>query len=368
MARRGRPTVEITLTGSERKTLERWARRHSSSQALALRCRIVLACADGRTNTEIAAELRAHATTVAKWRHRFAAERLDGLVDAPRPGAARTIGDDVVEAVVVDTLETTPPDATHWSTRGLAARYGISHQTVAEIWKAFGLKPWRADEHKISPDPELVEKIRDIVGLYLNPPVAAVVFAVDEKPQIQALNRTAPTLPMLPTTPQRATHDYQRNGTVDLFAALNVASGEVIHDIRNTHTSDDFIAFLNTINRNVPKDLDVHVVLDNLSTHKTPKVQKWLLRHRRFHFHFTPTYGSWMNLVERWFSALTTKKLQRSAHDSVKALAADIEAWVEHWNTDPKPFVWHRSADEILDRLARYCTAVLGTQYHSGST
>jgi len=368
MARRGRPTVEITLSGDERKTLQRWARRHSSSQALALRCRIVLGCAQGQTNIEVAAGLGIHATTVAKWRHRFAAERLDGLVDAPRPGAARKIGDDVIEAVVIDALETTPADATHWSTRGLATKHGISHQTVAEIWKAFGLKPWREDEHKISPDPQLIEKIRDIVALYMSPPVAAVVFAVDEKPQIQALNRTAPTLPMLPTTPARATHDYQRNGTVDLFAALEIATGTVITDIRKSHTTDDFIAFLNKVNRNVPAELDVHVVLDNLSTHKTPKVHKWLLRHKRFHFHFTPTYGSWMNLVERWFSALTTKKLQRSAHTSVKALAHDIEAWVATWNDNPRPFTWHRTADEILGKLARYCAAVTGNEYHGAST
>jgi transposase/transposase-like protein len=368
MARRGRPTVEIKLSGNERTTLERWSRRHSSAQALALRCRIVLACAAGdRTHAEIAAELGCNPVTVTKWRHRFAAERLDGLVDAPRPGAVRQIGDDVVEAVVVDTLETAPPDATHWSTRGLAAKHGISHQTVAEIWRAFGLKPWRQDEFKVSPDPDLVDKIRDVVALYLNPPVAAAVFAIDEKPQIQALNRTAPTLPMLPTTPARATHDYERNGTCDLFAALNVASGEVIHDIRRTHTSDDFVAFLNKVNRNVPAELDVHVILDNLSTHKTPKVQKWLLRHRRFHFHFTPTYGSWLNLVERWFSALTTKKLQRSAHRSVKQLAADINTWVEHWNNNPTPFVWHKSADEILGRLAGYCADVLGTENHGAS-
>ena len=358
MARRGRPTVEIKLSGDERNTLERWARRHSSSQALALRCRIVLACAEGRTNNDIAAELGVNAATVSKWRHRFAVDRLDGLMDAPRPGAARTIGDDVIEAVVVETLETTPPDATHWSTRALVAKHGISHQTVSEIWQAFGLKPWRQGSFKVSPDPQLIEKIRDIVGLYMNPPVAAVVFAVDEKPQIQALNRTAPTLPMLPTTPQRATHDYVRNGTCDLFAALNIATGTVITDIRSRHTSADFIAFLNKVNRNVPTELDVHVVLDNLSAHKTPKVQRWLLRHRRFHFHFTPTYGSWMNLVERWFSALTTKKLQRSAHRSVKALAADIEAWAANWNENPTPFVWHKTADEILQRLAGYCTAV----------
>jgi transposase len=358
MARRGRPTVEINLTGDERKTLQRWARRHSSSQALALRCRVVLACAEGGTNTDIAAELGVHPTSVSKWRHRFAQDRLDGLVDAPRPGAARTIGDDVIEAVLVETLETAPPDATHWSTRGLAAKHGISHTTVGEIWRAFGLKPWRQDSFKVSPDPDLVAKIRDLVALYMNPPVAAAVFAIDEKPQIQALNRTAPTLPMLPTTPQRATHDYQRNGICDLFAALEIATGKVITDIRAQHTSADFIAFLNKVNRNVPADLDVHVILDNLSAHKTPTVHKWLLRHKRFHLHFTPTYGSWMNLVERWFSALTTKKLQRSAHRSVKELAADIEAWAATWNQNPTPFVWHKTAEEILERLAGYCTAI----------
>ena len=359
MARRGRPTVPITLSADERDTLQRWARRHSSSQALALRCRIVLACAEGdRTRDEVAAEVGCNPATVTKWRHRFAADRLDGLVDAPRPGAARTIGDDVIEAVVVETLETAPENATHWSTRGLAAKHGISHQTVAEIWRAFGLKPWRQDSFKVSPDPELVEKIRDLVALYMNPPVAAAVFAVDEKPQIQALDRTAPTLPMLPTTPQRATHDYERNGTCDLFAALNMATGSVITDIRKSHTSADFIAFLNKVNRNVPKDLEVHVILDNLSTHKTPAVHAWLLRHRRFHFHFTPTYGSWMNMVERWFSALTTKKLQRSAHRSVKELAADIEAWVANWNESPTPFVWHKTAEQILERIAGYCAAV----------
>ena len=270
MAQRGRPTVQIELTGEQTSTLQRWARRHSSAQALALRCRIVLACADGRTNQDIAAELRVNPVTVSKWRHRFAEFGLDGLVDAPRPGAVRSIGDDVIEAVVVETLESAPADATHWSTRGLAAKHGISHQTVAEIWRAFGLKPWRQDSFKVSPDPELVEKIRDLVALYMNPPVAAMVFALDEKPQIQALNRTAPILPMLPTTPQRATHDYERNGTCDLFAALNMATGSVITDIRKSHTSADFIAFLNKVNRQIPKDLAVHVILDNLSTTRPP--------------------------------------------------------------------------------------------------
>ncbi|MGH3977182.1 MAG: IS630 family transposase [Pseudonocardiaceae bacterium] len=358
MARRGRPTVGIALSGAERETLMRWARRHSSSQALALRCRIVLGCDQGLTNTEIATREGCHPATVAKWRHRFAADRLEGLGDAPRPGAARTIGDEVVEAVVVDTLETAPGADTHWSTRGLAAKHGISKTTVAEIWRAFGLKPWRQDSFKVSPDPDLIDKVRDIVGLYLNPPDAAAVFAVDEKPQIQALNRTAPTLPMLPTTPVRATHDYQRHGTVDLFAALDVARGTVISDIRRSHTQHDFIAFLNKINREVPDELAVHVIVDNLATHTTPKVHRWLLRHRRFHLHFTPTYGSWMNLVERWFAALTTKKLQRSAHTSAAALAADIQAWVDAWNADPQPFIWHKTAEQILDRLAGYCRAV----------
>ncbi|MGK2965221.1 MAG: IS630 family transposase [Tepidiformaceae bacterium] len=359
MARRGRPTVEINLTGDESKTLRRWARRHSSAQSLALRCKIVLACAEGgRTHAEIAADLGCSPATVGKWRNRFARDRLDGLVDAPRPGAARTIADEVIEAVVVDTLESTPGEDTHWSTRGLAAKHGISKTTVAEVWRAFGLKPWQQDSFKVSPDPQLVEKIRDLVGLYMNPPVAAAVFAVDEKPQIQALNRTAPILPMLPTTPQRATHDYERNGTCDLFAALEIATGKVITDIRARHTSADFVAFLNKINREVPKDLDVHVILDNLAAHKSPTVHRWLLRHKRFHLHFTPTYGSWMNLVERWFSALTTKKLQRSAHRSVKELAADIEAWAAAWNENPAPFVWHKSAEEILERLASYCTAI----------
>jgi transposase len=332
VGRAGRPTVKIELDDQERDTLQRWARRHSSSQALALRSRIVLACAQGKTNTAIAAELGCNQVTVAKWRHRFAADRLDGLGDAPRPGAARRIGDDVVEAVVVE--------------------------TVSEIWRAFGLKPWRQDEFKISPDPDLIEKIRDLVGLYLSPPVAAAVFAVDEKPQIQALNRSVPVLPMLPTTPAKATHDYQRNGTLDLFAALEIATGKVITDLRRSHTAADFIAFLNKVNREVPAALEVHVILDNLSTHKTPDVHKWLLRHPRFHFHFTPTYGSWMNLVERWFSALTTKKLQRSSHRSVQALAADIRDWVQTWNDNPKPFTWHKTAEQILDRLAGYCAAI----------
>ncbi len=359
MARRGRPTATIELTDNERETLHRWARRHTSSQALALRCRIVLTCDEGLTNNDIAAREGVHPTTVSKWRHRFAADRLEGLTDAPRPGAERTIGDEVIEAIVVDTLSSAPPGEQYWPSRALAAKHGVGKTTVAEVWRAFGLKPWKQDSFKLSPDPQLIEKVRDIVGLYLNPPDAAVVFAVDEKPQIQALDRTAPILPLLPTTPRRASHDYQRNGTVDLFAALDVARGTVITDIRSSHNQDDFIAFLNKINREVPDELAVHVILDNLSTHKTPKVQRWLLRHRRFHLHFTPTYGSWLNLVERWFSALTTKSLQHAAHRSTAALTAHIHTWVDEWNRDPKPFVWHKTAEEILERLGDYCQALL---------
>lgn len=361
MARRGRPTVGIELSGVERETLERWVRRHSSSQALAQRSRIVLACAEGLTNTEAAETVGVHPATVSKWRRRFSDDRLEGLVDAPRPGAERTITDETIEAVVVDTLESAPPDATHWSTRDLAKKHGISKTTVAEIWRAFGLKPWKEESFKISPDPDLIEKTRDIVGLYLNPPEAAVVFAVDEKPQIQALDRTAPTLPMLVGTPARATHDYLRHGTLDLFAALDVARGTVITELRPSHTSDEFVRFLNKINREIPNHLEVHLVLDNLSTHKTPKVHRWLLRHRRFHLHFTPTYSSWLNLVERWFSALTTKKLKRGAHRSVKQLADDILDWIDKWNTDPKPFVWHKTSEEILASIARYCGEILPT-------
>lgn len=262
MARAGRPTPVIELSENERDTLERWVRRHSSSQALAQRSRIVLACAEGATNSEVAIAERVHPATVSKWRHRFALDRLEGLVDAPRPGAARTIADETIEAVIVDTLESAPGADTHWSTRGLAAKHGISKTTVAEIWRAFGLRPWQHDSFKVSPDPDLIEKVRDLVGLYMNPPDAAAVFAVDEKPQIQALDRTAPTLPMLPTTPARATHDYERNGTVDLFAALDMARGNVITDIRSSHNQDDFIAFLNKINREVPAELEVHIILD----------------------------------------------------------------------------------------------------------
>jgi transposase len=358
MARRGRPTAEIVLSDEERETLQRWARRPKSAQALAFRCRIVLAAADGRANKDIAAELGCNPTTVGKWRNRFAADRLDGLHDDPRPGKPRTITDEDVERVIVKTLEESPPDATHWSSYSMARATGMSQSTVSRIWRAFGLKPHLAESFKLSPDPQFIDKVRDIVALYLNPPEAAVVLCGDEKSQIQALDRTAPILPLLPGTPQRRSHDYKRNGTTNLYAALDVASGKVIADMAPRHRAEEFRKFLNLIDRTVPPHLEVHLVVDNSSTHKAPTIRRWLLRHPRFTLHFTPTYSSWMNLVERWFAELTTKWLRRGTHRSVKELTTSIQTWIANWNDDPKPFVWHKTADEILDSLAAYCQRI----------
>ncbi len=348
----------LELTDDERTTLERWARRPTSAQALALRCRIVLACATGDSNTTVAKELGIAFGTVSKWRSRFLALRLDGLHDEPRPGAPRQIGEDAVETVVVKTLEETPTDATHWSTRSMAKATGMSQSAVSRIWRAFGLKPHLVDTFKLSPDPLFVEKVRDVVGLYINPPDGALVLCVDEKTQIQALDRTAPVLPLRPGLPERRTHDYVRGGTTNLYAALDVASGHVIADMTDRHRAAEFRRFLNLINRSVPEELDVHLVVDNVSTHKTPEIKKWLLRHPRFHLHFTPTYSSWMNLVERWFAELTNKWLRRGTHQSTEELESAISDWIDHWNDEPKPFVWHKSADEILDTLANYCARI----------
>jgi len=350
----GRPTAVIDLSVDERETLERWARRPKSAQALALRCRIVLAAADGRLNKDIAAELGCSPATVTKWRARFARHRLDGLHDEPRPGPPRSITDEDVERVIVKTLEETPRDATHWSTRSMAAEVGLSQTAVSRIWRAFGLKPHATEDFKLSPDPQFIDKVRDVVGLYLNPPDAAVVLCVDEKTQVQALDRTAPVLPLMPGVPERRTHDYVRNGTTNLYAALDVASGNVIADMTPRHRAEEFRRFLNLIDKSVPEHLDVHIVLDNVSTHKTPSIQRWLARHPRFTFHFTPTYSSWMNLVERWFAELTTRWLRRGTHRSVRDLVASIRTWITNWNDDPKPYVWHKTTDEILEGLALY--------------
>jgi len=348
----------IELSAAERAQLESWTRRRTSAQALALRARIVLLAADGLNNIEVAARLGVARNTVAKWRTRFLAHRLDGLSDEPRPGRPRTVSDEQVEAVVIKTLETTPKDATHWSTRSMARELGLTQSAVLRIWKAFGLQPHRQDTWKLSKDPLFIEKVRDVVGLYLNPPERAVVLCVDEKSQIQALDRTAPILPMLPGTPERATHDYRRAGTSSLYAALDLTSGKVIGALHSRHRAIEFKQFLATLDREVPADLDVHLVLDNSSTHKTPAIQKWLAAHPRFVLHFTPTSSSWLNLVERWFAELTNKLLRRGAHRSVRALNTDIRAWIETWNDNPRPFVWTKTADEILESIARYCQRI----------
>lgn len=350
--------VDVVLDQQEREVLERWARRPTSAQALALRCRIVLAAADGEQSKDIAARLGCTRSTVGKWRGRFAEKGIDGLHDEPRPGKPRSITDEDVERVIVKTLEGSPPNATHWSTRQMAGATGMSQTAVSRIWRAFGLKPHRSEHFKLSPDPQFVDKVRDIVGLYLNPPEAAVVLCVDEKSQIQALERSSPILPLMPGVPERQTHDYVRNGTTNLYAALDVASGKVISEMTPRHRAEEFRRFLNLIESSVPDHLDIHVVLDNSSTHKTPSIQRWLKRHPRFTLHFTPTYSSWLNLVERWFAELTTKWIKRSAHRSVRDLVASIRTWIANWSDEPKPYVWHKSADEILDSLAAYCQRI----------
>jgi transposase len=350
--------VPIELTDAEREQLESWSRRLTTAQALAQRSRIVLLVADGLRTGVIAQRLAVHRNTVAKWRRRFEAERLDGLLDDPRPGRPRTVTDAHVDAVITKTLESAPKDATHWSTRSLALEVGLTQSAVHRIWRAFGLQPHRAETFKLSRDPQFVAKVRDVVGLYLNPPERAVVLCVDEKSQIQALDRTAPILPMAPGLPERATHDYKRHGTSSLYAALDVSTGKVIGALHSRHRAIEFKTFLQRLHREVPADLDVHVILDNSSTHKTPAIQKWLTAHPRFVLHFTPTSASWLNLVERWFAELTNKKLRRRAHRSVGQLNTDIRAWIETWNDDPKPFVWAKTADQILDSIARYCTRI----------
>jgi transposase len=350
--------VDVTLSEEEREVLERWARRPKSAQALALRCRIVLAAADGEQSQEIAARLGCSAQTVGRWRGRFAKRGIDGLHDEPRPGQPRKTPDAEIERVIVKTLEEQPADATHWSTRSMAEATGLNQTAISRIWRAFGLKPHRSEHFKLSPDPQFVEKVRDIVGLYLNPPEAAVVLCVDEKSQIQALERSSPILPLMPGVPERQPHDYLRNGTTNLYAALDLASGKVISEMTPRHRAEEFRRFLNLIERSVPAGLQVHVVLDNSSTHKTPQIQRWLQRHPRFTLHFTPTYSSWLNLVERWFAELTTKWIKRGSHRSVRDLTASIRTWIANWNDDPKPYVWHKSADEILEGLAFYCRRI----------
>jgi transposase len=360
MAGRGRPKAELSLSDVERETLVGWSRRRKSAQALALRCRIVLACADGSTNSEVAEQLGVSRPTVGKWRSRFVERRLAGLVDEDRPGAPRKITDEQVEQVLVDTLESTPKDATHWSRASMAKKSGLSKSTVGRIWQAFRLKPHRSETFKLSKDPLFIDKVRDVVGLYLDPPEKAVLLCVDEKSQVQALDRSQPVLPMMPGMPERRTHDYVRNGITSLFAALDMSSGTVISALHRRHRSTEYRKFLATIDTNVPAELDVHIICDNYATHKTDLIQSWLLAHPRFHVHFIPTGSSWLNMVERWFGELTTKLLRRGVHKSVQALEADIRAWIANWNADPRPYVWTKTADEILDSIAAYCQRISG--------
>jgi transposase len=356
----GRPKALLELSSQEREQLERWARRRKSSQALALRSRIVLSCAEGLPNKVVAAREGVTQQTVGKWRARFVELRLDGLEDDPRPGRVPSVTADQVEKVVVDTLESIPENATHWSRTSMAEKSGLSPSTIGRIWRAFELKPHRTDGFKLSNDPMFVEKVYDVVGLYLNPPEAAVVLCVDEKSQVQALARSQPAFPMMPGMPERRTHDYVRHGTTSLFAAFNTADGTVISSLHRRHRTIEFRKFLIKIDSEVPADLDIHLVCDNYGTHKTPAIRKWLSDHPRFHMHFTPTYSSWINQVERWFAYITDQLIRRGDHRSVQALEADIRAWVKAWNTDPKPFIWTKTAEQILTSIGRLIQRVTG--------
>jgi len=356
---RGRVAVAIDLSAAERREIEDLARRRRTAQGLARRARIVLLAAEGLENKMIAAELGATEDTVGKWRRRFAERRLEGLYDEPRPGAPRRIGDDAIAETVRRTLEETPAEATHWSLRSMARASGYAPSTVHRIWKAFGLQPHRSETFKLSSDPFFVEKVRDIVGLYLNPPERALVLCVDEKSQIQALDRSQPLLPMRPGQAERRSHDYKRHGTLALFAALDTATGQVIGRCFARHRAREFRAFLNTVEARVPADLEVHIIMDNLATHKTKAIRDWFARHPRWHVHFTPTSASWINQVERFFALLTEKQLRRGVHRSTKELEAAILGYIGTVNADPKPFRWTKSANDILATIERFCLANL---------
>jgi len=356
--KKGPRLAELALTTEENNRLQEWSRRRTTAQALALRARIVLACAQGVSNGEVAQRLDVTPQTVGKWRKRFAELRLEGLVDAPRPGQPRKISDAVVEEILTLTLERKPVDATHWSTRSLAKAAGVNQTTVHRIWRAFGLQPHRHETFKLSTDPLFIDKVRDIVGLYLAPPTRAVVLCVDEKSQIQALDRTQPMLPLSFGVAERRSHDYVRHGTTTLFAALDLATGKVMGQLHRRHRGSEFLTFLRTIDQNVPAELDVHLVMDNYGTHKTPKVRAWFARHPRFHPHFTPTSGSWLNLVERWFGLLSERQIKRGSHRSTVELEQAIRNYLTVYNQNPTPFVWHKTADQIIESVGRFCKRI----------
>jgi transposase len=343
--RTGRRKQPLVLTSEDRETLERWMRRPTTAQALAQRARIVLSCAADHSNIEVAREQGVTRQMVGRWRQRFLAKGVNGLLDEPRPGAPRKISDADVERVLSLTLEKKPEDATHWSTRSMAKRCGLSQTAVSRVWRAFALQPHRSETFKLSKDPLFIEKVRDIVGLYLNPPDKALVMCVDEKSQIQALDRKQPVLPMRPGQAERRTHDYTRYGTTTLFAALDAKNGQIIGEFHRRHRAIEFRKFLETLDGAVPAQLDVHLILDNYRTHKTPRI----------HIHFTPTGASWINLVERWFSALTEKQIRRGVHRSTRELEDAIRRYIEFTNSRLQPFVWTKTADEILASVARFC-------------
>ena len=358
--RMGRPPFEIALSSKDRAELERWERGRTVSRQLAFRAKIVLMCADGVASTEVARQLKASTTTVSKWRKRFSLIGMEGLSDSPRPKTVRKLADERVEELIRTTLQTTPEGQTHWSTRQLAKKAGVSQATVSRVWRAFGLKPHRQGTFTLSTDDFFVEKVRDVVGLYMSPPDNAVVLCVDEKSQVQALERRQPVLPMVFGQPERRTPQYLRHGTTTLFAALNTATGEVIGECHSRHRAVEFRKFLNSINQRVPEDCDIHLIMDNYATHSAPEIQRWLKRHKRFHFHFIPTYSSWLNQVERWFALLTERALRRGVHRSTRELEAAIRTFIEEHNRAPKPFVWTKSADAILAAVARHCQRTLG--------
>ena len=353
----------LVLTDDERRTLDQWARRPTTAQRLALRSRVVLACAEGLPNRSVAKRLRVSANSVCKWRERFRVRRLEGLSDEPRPGAPRTITDDLVVDVITRTLEAPPAETTQWSTRTMADVVGLSKATISRIWQTFGLQSHRLDTFKLSADPQFVEKVRDIVGLYLCPPDHAIVLSMDEKSQVQALDRTRPLLPMRPGIPARQTHDYIRHGTTSLFAALDVATGKVIGQCHRRHRHQEFLKFLDRVDAHLPPTGAVHVIMDNYGTHKVPKVARWFVRHPRYHVHFTPTSASWLNQVERFFAKITTQRIRRGTFDSVRALETAIDSYLTHHNRQSKPFVWTATADAILDKVKRFCERTSETRH-----